>query len=250
MKRCSDVEPLFAPYVDGEADPREAADVGAHLDACPPCREQVEGERAARAFVHDRRGSLCDAAPASLRARCAACAGLGGGARRWVPLSLAATIVLAVAGVFLYGSFDRGARAFATQLTLDHVKCFAVSSDPRGPADAAALSERWRRSHGWALPVPPPREALELLGVRLCLSSEGRTAHIMYRHQGRPLSVFVAHDNPPRGRRPRDLEVLGHQAILWSEGDRTFAVVGRETPDELARVAEYVRSVSPVRSQK
>lgn len=244
-KRCSDVEPLFAPYVDGEAESREAADVDAHLDACPPCREHVEEERAARALVRDRRASLSEAASAALRARCAASICRRGGARRWMPLSLAATLVLAVAGVFVYGSFDRGARAFATQLTLDHVKCFAI--EPRGPADAAALSARWQRSHGWSLPVPPPRAALELLGVRLCLSSEGRTAHIMYRHLGRPLSVFVARDE---GRRPRALEVLGHQAIIWSDGDRTFAVVGREPLDEIERVAQYVKSVAHARSQE
>jgi anti-sigma factor RsiW len=162
-----------------------------------------------------------------------------------VPLSLAATLVLAVAGVFIYGSFDRGVRAFAAQLALDHVKCFAV--EPRGPGDAAALSSRWQQSHGWALAVPPPRGALELLGVRLCLSSEGRTAHIMYRHRGRPLSVFVAQD---ARRRPRELEVMGHQAIIWSQGDQTFAVVGREPLDEMERVAKYVKSINHVRSQE
>jgi len=247
MKRCSDVEPLFTPYVDGQAEPREAAEVDAHLDACPPCRDQVQEERAARALVRERRTSLCEAAPAALRARCqASLQRRRRGTRQWIPLSLAASVLLAVAGVFIYGSFDRGARAFATQLMLDHVKCFTM--EPRAPADASALAARWERRHGWPLKVPPTRDSLELLGVRLCLSSEGRTAHVMYRHDGRPLSLYVARDTAP-GRTSRALEVMGHQTVIWSEGDRTFALVGRESRNEIERIADYVKSIPDLRSQ-
>jgi anti-sigma factor RsiW len=224
MKRCADVEPLFAPYVDGDVQAAEAAEVNAHLESCPPCRVHVEHERAARTLVRERREALCAAAPAHLRSRCAASAHGDAAPPRWIPLSAVAALVLAVVGVFVYGSFDRGARALATQLAIDHVKCFNVLQ-PSGAADAHALAKRWQSAQGWELPLPPSSGKLELLDVRLCRSSEGRVAHIMYKHAGHPLSLFVARDQSIR---PRTLETMGHQAILWSEGDRVFVLVGVE----------------------
>jgi anti-sigma factor RsiW len=188
--------------------------------------------------VRERRGALCCQAPAQLRSRCAGSARRSQAPPRWVPLSAVAALVLAVAGVFIYGSFDRGAQALATQLALDHVKCFSVFESD-GVVDPNVLGGRWQQTQGWQLTVPPPRGDLELLGVRRCLSSQGRIAHIMYRHAGRPLSLFVARDE---GRRPRTVDAMGHQAILWSEGDRVFVLVGQEPRAELEEVAAYVQA--------
>jgi anti-sigma factor (TIGR02949 family) len=238
MKSCADVESAFAKYVDGEVQGAEAAEIARHLDACPSCRTDVERERVARALVRERRGSLCCQAPAHLRSRCAGSAKRTSAVARWVPLSAAAALLLAIVGVFVYGAFDRGAQALATQLALDHVKCFGVFQ-PDGLTDPQELGGTWQRTQGWQLTVPPPRGDLELLGVRRCLSSQGRIAHIMYRHAGRPLSLFVARDE---GRRPRTLDALGYQAILWSEGDRVFVLVGQEPRAELEEVAAYVQA--------
>ena len=246
MKRCSDFEPLFTPYIDGEAEPAAAADVAAHVQACPPCRAELESQRVARALMIERRRAMCEAASAELRTRCvAACAARRRRLARWMPLSAAAALVLAVAGIFLYGSFDRGARALATQLALDHVKCFAVFK-PDGRTDPKILAATWQRSHGWELPVPPPNGTLELLGGRRCLSSEGRTAPIMYRHQGKPLSLFVARDE---GRQFRSLEAMGYETILWSQGNRLFVLVGQEPRQELERVAAYVKDTAARRPE-
>jgi anti-sigma factor RsiW len=238
MKPCADVEAAFAKYVDGEAQGAEAAEIALHLDACPACRSDVERERAARALVRERRDALCCEAPAQLRSRCAGSAKRTSTPPRWVPLSAVAALLLAIVGVFVYGSFDRGAQALATQLALDHVKCFGVFQAD-GLTDPQELGGRWQQTQGWQLTVPPPRGDLELLGVRRCLSSQGRIAHIMYRHAGRPLSLFVARDE---GRRPRTLDAMGHQAILWSEGDRVFVLVGQEPRAELEEVAAYVQA--------
>jgi anti-sigma factor RsiW len=246
MKRCSDLESLFTPYIDGQAEPGAAADVAAHLETCPPCREQLHQQRVARALVIERRSAMCEAASSDLRTRCAAaCTSRSRPLVRWMPLSAAAALVLAVAGIFLYGSFDRGARALATQLALDHVKCFAVFK-PDGRTDPKLLAAGWQKAQGWELPVPPPNATLELLGVRRCISSEGRTAHIMYRHDGKPLSLFVARDE---GRQFRTVEAMGHEAILWSEGDKLFVLIGQEPRQELERIAEYVKNTAARRPE-
>src|SRR5688572_8780642 len=116
IRNCGDLEERLTPYVDGEAAPADRAEVGAHLSRCPPCRKHADDERQARDLVREHRAGLCPPAPAALRDRCLHLedsvggrattvrgAGYGAVVRRWAPLSLAATLVLAVAGVFLFG---------------------------------------------------------------------------------------------------------------------------------------------------
>src|SRR3954464_3234558 len=117
MSKCQDLDPLFAPYSDGQAAPADRASVEAHLERCPPCRDRVAEQRTVRAAFAACRPALRPCASGHLRARCAGHARrtisgrlpltLAGAARRWVPLSVAATLVLAVAGVFLFGLNDK-----------------------------------------------------------------------------------------------------------------------------------------------
>ena len=59
----------------------------------------------------------------------------------------------------------------------------------------------------------------------------------MYRHDGRPVSLFML---PPRARPEELVEVLGHEAAIWSVGDRTFVLVAREPRAEVERMASFV----------
>src|SRR6185436_5700151 len=125
MSKCRDLDPLFAPYADGDVAPADRASVESHLDRCPPCRENVAEQRTVRAAVAACRPSLLASAPDELRARCAAQA-QGAPRRRsfagrladrpWIPLSLAATLVIAVAAAFIMGVNDK-VEAIAAQLT-------------------------------------------------------------------------------------------------------------------------------------
>jgi anti-sigma factor RsiW len=252
MTDCRDLEPLLAAYVDGEMAPDERARVTAHLATCPPCRQAVAGERQARDVLHARRHQLAAAAPAQLHRRCAACvcgpAPLSAGARgfpprTWVPFSFAATILLAVAAVFFMG-LNGSVEALATQLALDHVKCFQFSP-PHAEVDSAMASETWKASYGWLINVPKsaPVEQLELLDVRRCMSTQGASAHIMYRWRGQPLSVYVLNSVPKSDIRvERLVSRVGQEAIIWSDAGRTYAVVGRGPPNDLQHIARYLRA--------
>lgn len=258
MADCSTLEPLFAPYVDGEAGPAESDAVDAHLRACPPCRGRVAAERAVREAIADRRGTLRGCASAELKRRCegtrpAQTAAVRPGPsvrpagwRRvaWVPVSLAATVLLAVGGVFLYG-LRGGSEALAAQLAADHVKCFEFAPEPKILPDPRALAHDWATLRGWTLKVPESTavEKLELLGLRRCLSTDGVTAHVMYKWDGRPLSLFVLNsDKKQIGPVPQLVERFGQEAIMWSTGGRTYAVVARGRPEDVENVARYVQS--------
>jgi anti-sigma factor RsiW len=257
MADCRDLEPLFAPYVDGEAPPADRAVVDAHIRTCRPCGERLACETEVRRALLSRREQLRTVASDELRSRCAAIgrpqpAAAAGATpalprtpvprRFWGPLSMAATILLAVAGVFFYGL--RSGEALAAQLVTDHVKCFAFAPQPTVLPDAQALARDWLTTRGWTFKVPPAQssEQLQLLGVRRCISTDGTTAHVMYKWRGQPLSVFVFnHEVKHFGTSPRLIERFGQEAIVWCARGRTYAVVARGRPVDVEHVAEYVR---------
>jgi anti-sigma factor RsiW len=253
MSKCQDLDPLFAPYADGDVAAADRASVEAHLERCPPCRERVAEQRTVRAVLVAQRPTLRACASEHLRARCAAYGRSAvrrpspyflSGARRWVSLSVAATLVLAVAGAFLFGLNDR-VEALAAQLTLDHVTCFQFAPERLGHADALTASRDWVAKQGWQIQIPASSASaqLELLGIRRCSMSSGRVAHVMYKWRGEPLSVFVV---PRTIRSMRDqqelVEKFGHEAVMWTEGDRTYVVLSRARPADLASVVGYVRA--------
>jgi anti-sigma factor RsiW len=247
MSKCQDLEPLLAPYVDGAALPAERVTVEAHLERCPPCRDRVAGQAAVHQVIAARRSVLRGCASERLRTRCAAHAApgrsLAGAARSWLPLSLAATLLLAVAGAFMLG-LNNQVEAIAAQLTLDHLMCFQFAPERAAHADPGDAGRVWAASHGWALQVPPSSaaEQLELLGVRRCAMSGKRVAHVLYKWRGRPLSVFVVPQRLRTGQANEIVEKFGHETVVWSAGERTYVVLARGRPSELESVAGYVRA--------
>jgi anti-sigma factor RsiW len=252
MSECRNLEPLFAAYVDDEVPANDQARVAAHLDHCPPCRDRVVAERTARDVIRARRPGLRVCASEHLRQRCAAHAARTPtmpevarpgifARRRLLPLSLAATLLLAIGGVFLFGLND-GVEALAAQLAIDHIKCFQFAPD-HTTVDADAVSRTWKAKYGWPLKVPSSASTQELvlLDVRRCLSTDGITAHVLYRWHGQPLSVYVLNNVPRNGNEvERAIEKLGQEAIVWSKQGRTYAVVARARPDELDQVVKHV----------
>lgn len=260
MSECRDLQPLFTSYVDGEASVPERDRVDAHVTACGGCRDRVQGERAAREALRSRRDRVRPCAPGDLKARCRAHAAsvrpvpqpapviipaFGGRApalRRWMPLTAAATIFLAVAAVFGLGLTDK-ANALAFQTTLDHVKC-ARFHMPSAEGDPVAAAETWHGRFGWPIKVPasvsePP---LQLRGVRRCGVLDGSVAHIMYTWQGEPLSVFVL-PTAVLDEKPEQVRTLGRDASMWSKDGRTYMVISdRPRGPELDRVVTYVRA--------
>jgi anti-sigma factor RsiW len=269
IQRCSDLEERLASYVDGEATPEARHAVDLHLAACPPCRRRAEAEAGARAVVHEHRAGLKAHAPESLRDRCTelayqqpsastgsqpspsigtresafqpSIANRKSAIRRWMPLSLAATLLLAVGGVFLFGLNDR-VDALAASLAIDHVKCFkTLKTGPDAPADPVAAASLWKQDQGWPITVPrtEPSEQLQLLAVRRCFSTEGRAVHLMYDWRGAPLSVYVLQENAGQD---RVCEHMGREAVIWCANGRTYAVVADGRPQDLSHIVDYIKT--------
>jgi len=162
--------------------------------------------------------------------------------RRWAPLSLAATVLLAVAAVFGLGLNDK-VQALAFQTTLDHMTCSRLKAPPQS-VDPVAAAQSWQARFGWAITVPSSSEAsqLKLEAVRRCAVVDGRVAHLVYSWMGEPLSVFVL---PKRtlGDETEFARRFGHNSVMWSQNDRTYIIVTPRPHDpSLEKVVAYVRT--------
>ena len=248
MKNCADIDRLMTPYVDDEVAETDRQAVDAHLAVCPPCCERAEAERAARRIVRSRASALTRPASAALRARCVGAVPAsgtgarrrwGGHVRRWVPLSVAATLVLAVAGVFMAGQQERLEASFVAQLAIDHEKCFTQLGTPHARLDAEQAAARLAE-HGLDVRVPASTETehIELVDVRHCAYDGGSMAHLLYEVEGQPVSFFVL---PEARHAERALEVMGLQARLWSNDDATCVLVGGEDAAVMDKVVTYMQ---------
>jgi anti-sigma factor RsiW len=140
----------------------------------------------------------------------------------------------------VYQATDRWIHVLAAELAADHMKCFAMNSALGLHQMPAAVESSMASGFGWnvSLPQDPARAGLELVGSRPCLYGEGKVAHIMYRHQGHPVSLFML---PKTERAQQLVRVLGHEAAIWCVGNRTFVLVAREPRREVEQMAAFVQ---------
>ena len=252
---CDRIDPLVTPFIDGELPEPDRRAVEEHLRACPPCHSRVAAERDVHALIRGRAPALCKTdAPDALHAKCWALArhapqAAGSAAlvstapppRRLAPYALAASLVLVVGGAFVYQATDKSARVLAAELTADHMKCIAMNRALGTHQSAAVVESSMASGFDWRMHLPddPARAGLELVGARPCVYAEGKIAHIMYRHEGRPVSLFML---PETARTEGLVEVLGHEAKIWCVGRRTFVLLAREPRADVERMASFVQA--------
>lgn len=256
MSTCSTIDALVTPYVDGELDHGARDAVDAHLQQCAACRARITAERAACTLVKRRQAELAGAcAPAWLRDRCAGArssppvvlqtarvqgkrASVNRSVVRW---AFAATVLLAAAGAILYRVTVGAPQAIAAELTTDHAKCFMLNSVLRTHQSIGDVQAYLRAGFDWEAELPNPTEDadLHLVGSRPCLYERGTVAHLMYRHHGVPVSIFML---PGVQHEPNTLHAFGHDAIIWTDQHRTFVLIAKAPPEQIQQVATFVKA--------
>lgn len=252
MSDCPSIDPLVTPYVDGELTGAALVTIERHIRLCPACHSRVTAERAVRGLLKARQGAFKgECASATLRARCAshrgACLilppaeGARSQGRRAFPWAVAAALLVAVSGGVLYTATGRSDRLMAAELAADHLKCFTLNAALNTHDSAETVEHALASGFEWNIKLPAEleRDGFELVGSRPCLYGGGRIAHVMYRHHGQPVSVFML---PGTVRREGIIEALGHECVVWSDGARTFALVARETRADVERLALLARA--------
>jgi anti-sigma factor RsiW len=244
MTCCREIHRLTTPYVDAEASANELAAVERHLRRCPACQRRIAAERAARETLKRHcRSTLVEGPPApeALRAKLtnlpAETVALR--ASRWRQVAVAAVLVLACTAGVMAIFAQSSATVLAAQLAADHMKCFFTTAD-RGTLDPVQVGDRLKSRYGFDVPVPAssPAIGLRLVGARRCLSSGGRTAHLLYSWDGESISLYVI---PGDTRPSADVHVMGHDERIWSRHNRTYVLVSQETARDLTPVVGYLQ---------
>lgn len=261
MPDCSRIDALVTPFVDGELPASDTQAITGHLSACPLCRAKVAAEQSIRTLMQHRRAELSACAPPALKARCARLAAtaridapttvipmplraqpspLALWRRRVMPLGLAAALFLVV-GTLVYQATGASTKVLAAELAADHEKCFRLNR-LLGTHDTAAVVEGDMASgFDWHMRLPDlgSHQDISVEGSRPCIYGEGTTAHIMFRQNGEPVSLFMLKHSH---RAEEVVEVFGHQCRIWSEGDRTFVLVARASSVPLEQMAALMRT--------
>jgi len=242
---CERARSLLTAWIDGELPASDVRAIDEHLAACRSCAHRAACERAAREVVRTRRPALCsEEAPPALRARIArhaAGARAPVGRRRWrrVPASLAATLLLVCSGYTLHVLTGRSTTVLAAQLAMDHVKCHLIERD-HGAADPSAVEHRLAERYGFHAKVPAsaPEWNVRLIGARRCLTGEGTNAHILYRVDNRPVSLYLV---PNEARGATTLKAFGRDAVVWTRDNGTYVLVADRGVRDLDGVARYMQ---------
>jgi anti-sigma factor RsiW len=254
MPSCASIEPLITPFVDGQLPAVDAEAVDAHIRLCAPCRSRVVAERSVSTLLRTRRHELCaEHAPTALRARCLsqhdrAPITSPASRSRWsgwrsgrMSLTMAAGIVLIVASAAAYRATGGSTQVIAAELTADHVKCFMINAVLGTHETSEGVHMKMASGFGWDahLPEHPEQADLELVGSRPCLYERGKIAHIMYRHRGVPVSVYML---PGTERSEEFRRIFGHEAAIWSDAQRTFVLIARAPHADVERMVTFVQA--------
>jgi anti-sigma factor RsiW len=241
---CGDLARQVDPYLDGEFDARERAEVDAHLATCPACRSLLETQGKLRAALRERLReamtppAAAGRAPPALRARIEASLSRQRRPlwrRLFSPLPLAALAACA-AGALL---------VLATHRADDALVVEAVRSHHRGlPLEVMAASVGEASIPAWFAgkldfhPSPPQfhGSGIHVLGARLSNLRELPAAYIRYALPKGQAGLFIV-DDPhrtfdPAGREvqvgPQVLRVVnsrGYNVAVWRENEIVYSLV-------------------------
>jgi anti-sigma factor RsiW len=255
MPSCTLIEPLITPFVDGQLAAADAQAVQTHIGLCATCRSRVVAERSVSELLRARRQDLCGQhAPSALRARCrsqcerARALPFASRSRaawwrsgRISPLTMAAGFILVVASAVTYRATVGSTEVIAAELTADHVKCFMMNAVLGTHDTMEGVHTEMEDGFGWDahLPEHPEQADLELVGSRPCLYERGKIAHIMYRHHGVPVSVYML---PGTERSEEFRNIFGHEAAIWSDTHRTFALIARAPRADVEQMVTFVQA--------
>ncbi|HEX8027205.1 MAG TPA: zf-HC2 domain-containing protein [Vicinamibacterales bacterium] len=252
---CHDVEQQLPSYVDGTTTRPEAQVIASHLETCDDCRASWHAQTVARTVLKARAAELSPIAPPGLRTRLraamdderASAGQVSAPSLAWTgrvtAFAAASMVVLTLGAILLPAVTIRSTAVLAAQLALDHLKCFTIEGDADSEPIASEAAESTLKTEfdlTVRVPASLPGEQLELLAVRRCLYGDGRAAHLMYRLNGAPVSLFIV---PGMARPADELSLFGHDQLVWSHGDRTYMLVARGgSRADLARVASYLQN--------
>jgi mycothiol system anti-sigma-R factor len=247
---CAAVAKWIDALLDGELDPKNAAEVEEHLAGCASCKQRYEARRAVSSNM--RRLELGYAAPEALRARIAAALEaeqaqqtegavarrVTRGPARWFmlagwPVALAASALLAT--VMLQQRSQE-----ADQVVAAHVRSLLANHLSDVVSSSHHTVKPWFAGRiDFSPPVPDLTSlGFELVGGRLDYVDHQQVAAIVYRKHGHIINVLASLPGRDTPNLPHTTRVQGYSVRSWRQAGLNLAAVSDIDPSELANLEQ------------
>jgi anti-sigma factor (TIGR02949 family) len=242
---CSAVGTWIDALLDGELDPKNAAEVEAHLATCPACKRLYEAKHALSSNM--RRLDLAYTAPESLRRRISAAlevpaapasaptaARVRRGPTRWLmlagwPVALAASALLAT--VLLQQRTQE-----ANEVVAAHVRSLLADHLNDVVSSSHHTVKPWFAGKIDFSPLVPDLSSLgfELVGGRLDYLEHQPVAAVVYRKHGHIINVLASLPGRDTASLPHTARIQGYSLRSWRQSGLNLVAVSDIDPLELA----------------
>jgi len=250
---CAELERSLEPFLDGEFDPADRAEVEAHLTACAACRGRAEARArtrdAVRARLREAMGPATAAgrAPAALRARIEQQLARQRRPfwRRIVSPVPLATAAACAAGVLVVLAARGGPDALLEEAVRKHNRDLPLEVTAAGVGGADGIPA-WFAGKLDFRPAPPRFRAngVKVVGARLSHLREWPAAYIRYELPRGNAGLFIVDDPEQRfhatGREvrmgPSVVRVAnsrGYNVAVWRQNEIVYSLVSDLDEDDL-----------------
>lgn len=246
---CQELEHQLHPYLDGELNAAERADVERHLEGCPDCQAKLKDWRALHAAL--QAPELRFRASDTLRQRLQNELRKPKGPRprrhweRWAAAAAVAVVAIALGFKFIPHGEDPDDAMVDSAVDQQEA---AVAGKHTVAFDSAnpGLIQGWL---GHQIPfVPPVRDlaaqGYALVGVRADQVKDQPAAALTYRHGDGYITVFICQAT---GQPDKDLDTDtddDYHVVYWTKGQYSFWTVSKLGPDELKRFGTLLRAAT------
>jgi anti-sigma factor (TIGR02949 family) len=250
---CAELERALEPFLDGEFDPAERADVERHLADCPPCRARAEARARTRDAVRARLREAMGPAGAAGRAPPALRARIEQQLSRqrrplwrriFAPVPLA-TAAACAAGVLVVLATRGGPDVLLEEAVRKHNRDLPLEVTAARVGGAEAIPG-WFQGKLDFRPAPPRfrKDGVKVVGARLSHLREWPAAYIRYELPRGNAGLFIVDDPEQRfhatGREVRVgpsvvrvANARGYNVAVWRQDEIVYSLVSDLDEDDL-----------------
>lgn len=248
---CRILEEKLSGFLDGALPAEETSEVQTHLSGCDSCRKALSELRRLDAVLKEYVPR--EEAPAHLRGKVSgvvrleeirALIEIRGPMRKFLP---AAGIALACLAVALWLWQHSAAGNMAQAAITNHISSLAgkLPAEVKN-ADRGRVASWFEGKLPFHVEVPDlSAEGFQLAGGRLCHLKGNDVAYLVYRKEGKKLSLFVTDCTttsfPAKdGRKAVMASKRGYHAACWRKGEIGYILVSDLAPESLESLAESI----------
>lgn len=251
---CRILEEKLSGFLDGALPADDASEVQAHLSGCDSCRKALSELRRLDAVLKEHVPR--EEAPAHLRGKVSevvrleeirALIGIRGPVRKFLPAAAGTALACLAVALWLWPHSAAGNMAQAA--IINHISSLSGRLPAEiKDADQSRVASWFEGKLSFHVEVPDlSAEGFQLAGGRLCHLKGNDVAYLVYRKEGKNLSLFVTDCStasfPAKdGRKAVMASKKGYHAACWRKGEIGYILVSDLDQESLEGLVERIRA--------